>query len=189
MMERIRNHELFLLFAALLVCPSASATTFARMSVAEMTHTAPLIVRAKCAGNTVDWEEGEIWTFTEFEIEETWRGNAPGKIMVRLLGGRLGSITSAVSGVPRFHSGEEVVLFLEAAPRGNFSVVSWEQGTFRIRRNQRTKEEVVSQDSAAFTTFDPATRQFATNGTRRQPLRNLRAQIEAALTRESARKP
>jgi hypothetical protein len=189
MMERIRNHELFLLFAALLVCPSASATTFARISIAEMTHAAPLIVRARCVANTVDWEEGEIWTFTEFEIEETWRGNTSAKIVVRLLGGRLGNITSTVSGVPRFHSGEEVVLFLDPAPRGNFSVVSWEQGTFRIHRNQRTKEEVVSQDSAAFTTFDPATRQFATNGTKRQTLRSFRAQIEAALTHDSARKP
>lgn len=188
-MERMKHHELFLLFAALLVCPSAGATTFARMSVTEMTHAAPVIVRARCVANMVGWEEGEIWTFTEFEIQETWRGTAPARITVRLLGGTLGNITSTVSGVPRFRSGEEVVLFLQPALRGNFSIVSWQQGTFRIHRDQRSNEEVVSQDTAAFTTFDPATRQFATNGTRRQPLRNLRAQIEAALARESARKP
>jgi hypothetical protein len=189
MMKRVKHHELFLLFAALLVCPSASATTFARMSVAEMTHAAPLIVRAKCVANTVNWEEGEIWTFTEFAIQETWRGTAPAKIVVRLLGGRLGNITSTVSGVPRFHGGEEVVLFLQPSLRGNFSVISWQQGTFRIHRDQRTNEEAVTQDTAAFTTFDPSTRKFATNGFRRQPVREFRAQVEAALVRESARKP
>jgi len=188
MMERVMNHELFLLFAALLVCPSAGATTFARMSVAEMTHAAPVIVRARCVANTVNLEEGEIWTFTEFEIQETWRGTAPARITVRLLGGRLGDITSTVSGVPRFHGGEEVVLFLQPAPRGNFSIVSWQQGTFRIHRDQRTNGEAVTQDTAAFTTFDPATRQFATNGTTRQPLREFRALVDAALAREPVRK-
>src|ERR1700690_290679 len=189
MMERVKHQELFLLLAALLVCPSASATTFVRMSIAEMSRAAPLIVRARCVANTVEWQGGEIWTFTEFEVEETWRGRAPERIMVRLLGGRMGNITSTVSGAPRFRSGEKVVLFLEPAPQGNFSIVSWAQGTFRIHRDLRTNEEVVTQDTAAFTTFDPATRQFAANGIRRQPVCEFRAQVEAVLSREPARKP
>jgi hypothetical protein len=189
MMERAKHHELFLLFAAMLMCPSAGATTFARMSLAEMSHAAPLIVRAKCVANTVDWEEGEIWTFTEFEVEETWRGGSYAQVMVRLLGGRLGNITSTVSGVPRFRGGEEVVLFLEHAPRGNFSIVSWGQGTFRIHRDQRTNEDALTQDTALFSTFDPATRQFAANGIKRQPVREFRARVETALALESARKP
>lgn len=188
MMERMKRHELFFLFAALLVCSSAGATTFARMSVAEMTHAAPVIVRARCVANVVGWEEGEIWTFREFEIQETWRGTPSARITVRLLGGRLGNITSTVSGVPRFRGGEEVVLFLERAPRGSFSIVSWEQGTFRIHRDLRTSEDVLTQDTAAFTTFDPSTRKLATSGIRRQPIREFRAQVEAALARESARK-
>jgi hypothetical protein len=189
MMDRIKHHELFLLFAAFLVCPSVGATTFAHMSVAEMSRASSAIVRARCVTNTVGWEAGEIWTFTAFEVEETWRGETPSRITVRLLGGRLGSVTSSVSGVPRFRMGEEVVLFLEPAPNGNFSIVSWEQGTFRIRHEIRTNEEVITQDTASFATFDPATRQFETNGIRNQPVRELRAQVEAAFARGVGRKP
>jgi hypothetical protein len=189
MMDRIKHHELFLLLAALLVSPSAGATTFAHMSVAEMSRASTEIVRARCIANSVGWDEGEIWTFTAFEVEETWRGEAPARITVRLLGGRLGNVTSSVSGVPRFRTGEDVVLFLQPSRHGNFSIVSWQQGTFRIRRDVRTNEEVTTQDTASFPTFDTATRQFETSGIRNQPVSELRGQVEAAFARGPARKP
>jgi len=168
---------------------AAGATTLARMSVAEMAHAAPVIVRARCLGNAAGWDAGEIWTLTSFEVEEVWRGAAPARIAVRLLGGRTGSLTSSVSGVPRFREGEEVVLFLEPTARGDLSVVSWEQGTFRIRRDAAAGRESVTQDTAALATFDPATRRFEATGIRRLPLEILRAQVDAALRSETRRKP
>ena len=91
----------------------ASGTTLMRMSLAQISQAAQAIVRARCIGNSTRWDAGEIWTFTSFDIEETWSGSAPAQISVRLLGGRVGNLTSTVSGVPRFSPGEEVVLFLE----------------------------------------------------------------------------
>ena len=116
----------------------ASGTTLMRMSLAQISQAAQVIVRARCIGNSTRWDAGEIWTFTSFAVEETWSGSAPAQISVRLLGGRVGNLTSTVSGVPRFSPGEQVVLFLAPTARGDFSVVSWEQGTFRIRRDVRT---------------------------------------------------
>lgn len=191
MMQRVKHHEFFLLFTAFVMCPAVEATTFARMTIAEMSRAAPVIVRAKCVANKVDWDEGEIWTFTTFEVEEAWRGltaaPAPAQITVRLLGGKLGDVTSTVSGVPRFRPGEDVVLFLQSAPRGNFSIVSWEQGTFRIHRDPRTNEEVLTQDTASVPTLDPATRQFVPTGIRNQPVPTLRAQVAAALGIQNGR--
>jgi hypothetical protein len=158
-----------------------SATTLARMPLEKMARTAPLIVRARCSGNSTRWDAGEIWTFTNFDVQETWRGSAPPVIAVRLLGGRLGNLTSTVSGVPRFQAGEEVILFLQPTSRGDFSVVSWAQGTMRIRRDPRTGEENVTQDSASVATFDPATRRFEAVGFRNVAVGDLRARVEAAL--------
>ncbi|MGA9884539.1 MAG: hypothetical protein WBQ34_12545 [Candidatus Acidiferrales bacterium] len=160
---------------------SARATTIERMSLAKMAQAAPLIVRARCAGNSVVRDVGEIWTLTSFDVEETWRGEAPPRITVRLLGGRRGDITSHVSGVPQFRRGEDVVLFLEPTKRGDFSVVSWEQGTFRIQRDASGAQELVTQDTASFATFDPASRQFRASGIRNMPLETFRAQVAAAL--------
>jgi hypothetical protein len=166
----------------------ATATTLARMSVAQMSRAAHAIVRARCIENSAGWDAGEIWTFTSFEVREVWQGSAPARIIIRLLGGRVGNLTSSVAGVPRFRSGEEVVLFLERTPRGDFSVVSWEQGTFRIRREAATGSENVTQDSASFATFDPATRQFDAAGIRNLPIETFRAQLDAAASAGSRRK-
>ncbi len=180
-MEGTRRSFFLLFLFAIAGCPFAGATTLARMSVAQMSRAAPVIVRARCAANTVRWEDGEIWTFTTFQVEESWKEAAAPRITVRLLGGRLRDITSTVSGVPHFRPGEEVVLFLERAPRETFSVVSWEQGTFRIRRDPHTGAETVTQDTASFPTFDTATRRFEATAVRDLSIRAFREQVKAAL--------
>lgn len=160
---------------------AARATTIERMSLEKMSRMAKVIVRARCLGNSTNQDAGEIWTFTNFAVEEVWRGAAPAQITVRLLGGRTGNLTSSVSGVPRFRAGEEVLLFLEPAAHGDFSVVSWEQGTFRVRRDPATGRESATQDTASFATFDPVARSFGAAGIRRAPLDVLHARVGAAL--------
>jgi hypothetical protein len=176
---------------ALLTGAFAQATTLERMSLAKMAQTAPLILRARCVANSTSWDAGEIWTFTSFAIEEAWKGAPPGaaaQLTVRLLGGSVGSLTSTVSGIPRFLPGEEVVLFLEPTARGDFSIVSWTQGTFRIRRDARTGEEIAIQDTAAFDTFNPATRRFESAGIRNLSVAAFHSQVSAALAAATGEK-
>lgn len=167
----------------------ADATTIARMSLAKLAQAAPLIVRARCSGNSVALDAGEIWTFTSFHVEETWHGESPSRIVVRFLGGTMGNITSHVSGIPQFRPGEDVVLFLQPTAHGDSSVVGWKQGTFRVTRNPAGAEAYVMQDTAAFATFDPATRRFQATGIRHMPLETFRAQIQVALQSAGSRRP
>jgi hypothetical protein len=184
---------LVVVFAALHVgaVATASATTLERMSVAKMTQNAQLVVRAQCLANSVAWDSGEIWTFTSFEVEDSWKGAPTGaaqQVTVRLLGGSVGNLTSTVSGVPRFRPGEEVILFLQPTARGDFSIVSWVQGTFRIHRDSRSGAEIVVQDTAAFDTYDPATRQFDAVGIRNLSVAALRLRVQSALAAQSGAK-
>ena len=170
---------------------SASATTLERMSVAKMTQAAQLVVRAQCVANSTGWDGGEIWTFTSFAVEDAWKGAPSGaaqQLTVRLLGGSVGNLSSTVSGVPRFRPGEEVILFLQSTARGDYSIVSWVQGTFRIRRDARSGAEIVVQDTAAFDTYDPATRQFDVEGIRNLPVGALRMRVQSALATQSGEK-
>lgn len=173
--------------AFVLCCCSLRATTIEKMSLDRMTQTAPIIVHARCVANSTAWDAGDIWTFTAFDVLETWKaasgGPIPSRITVRLLGGTVGPLTSHVSGVPRFRPGEEVVLFLQPTFRGDFSVLSWQQGTFRIRRNQLSGTETVTvtQDTAAFATFDLRTRRFEATGIRNLSLASFRQRIAAAV--------
>src|SRR5271156_5588531 len=148
------------------------------------TAAATTLERAQCLGNSVAWDGGEIWTFTSFEVEDSWKGAPTGaaqQVTVRLLGGSVGNLTSTVSGVPRFRSGEEVILFLQPTARGDFSIVSWVQGTFRIHRDARSGAETVIQDTAAFDTYDPAARQFDAAGIRNLSVAALRLRVQSAL--------
>ena len=163
-------------------CNAVAATSLEKMSIEKMAGAAQMIVRAQCVANAAQWEAGEIWTFTTFEVSESWKGAASQRVTVRLLGGTVGGVTSHVSGVPRFRVGEGVILFLEPTRRADFTVVSWQQGTFRIGRDQRSGVEIVTQDTATFETFDPATRQFRATGIRHMPLDDFRARVKEALT-------
>ena len=173
-----------LVLGVLLASITANSTTLVRMSIAQMTQAAHLVVRARCVSNSTAWDAGEIWTFTSFAMEETWKGTLSGNsstyLTVRLLGGSVGDLTSTVSGIPRFIPGEQVVLFLEPTSRGDFSIVSWVQGTFRVRRDIRTNQQIAIQDTAAFDTFEPATRQFHTAGLRNITLEDLHSLVSAA---------
>ena len=184
---------ILVLLAAVQVCAamSASATTLERMSVAKMTQAAQLVVRAQCVASSARWDGGEIWTFTSFAVEDSWKGAPSGaaqQLTVRLLGGSVGNLSSTVSGVPRFRPGEEVILFLQSTARGDYSIVSWVQGTFRIHRDARSGAEIVVQDTAAFDTYDPATRQFDAEGIRNLPVEGLRLRVQSALTAQSGGK-
>ena len=184
----MQSHKMvFVLILAAVHASSATmvtATTLERMSVARMTQSAQLVVRAQCLANSSGWDGGEIWTFTSFEVEDAWKGAPSGaaqQVIVRLLGGSVGNLSSTVSGVPRFRPGEEVILFLQPTARGDFSIVSWVQGTFRVHRDTHSGAEIVVQDTAAFDTYDPATRQFNAEGIRNLSVAALRLRVQSAL--------
>jgi hypothetical protein len=158
----------------------AKGTTFARLSISQMSQAAGAIVRAQCVANTVVEVSGEIWTLTTIDVRETWRGAVPARITVRLLGGTTRNLTSHVAGIPRFRPGEQVILFLAGTKHGDFSVVSWQQGTFRIQRDRGTGEEIASQDTGAYLTFDPASRRFVANDAVRMPVALFHAQVTSA---------
>ena len=171
------------LMAALLILPAIHSTTLARLSLDQLVAGSDAAARVRCVGAESRWEGGSIWTVTTLEVVETLKGNLPREITVRLPGGRVGHLTAAVDGAPRFKTGDEAVMFLERSRAGGFTVAGWVEGTFRISRDPRTGREMVTQDSSAFAVFDTATRAFRTEGIRGMPLEIFRARIAAAVAR------
>ena len=167
----------------------ASGTSLVRMSVADMTRISNAVVRARCMTNETGWQGGEIWTVTTFGVEETWKGATAIQIRVRLPGGSTGGLTSTIAGVPRFMPGEDVVLFLEAKGKSEFSVVSWMQGTFRVRRDARSGEWTAWQDTAGFEEFDFASRENRASRPRAFFLSALEAEVSCATLETKGQRP
>jgi len=171
------------LLPALLFLPVIRATTLARLSLDQLAAGSDAVARVRYAGAESHWENGSIWTVTIFEVVETMKGSLPGQIAVRLPGGRVGHLTASVEGAPKFHPGDDAIVFLQRSRAGGFTVAGWAEGAFRISRDPRTRSETVTQDSAAFAVFDAATRTFRAEGIRRMPVEEFRARIDSAVAR------
>jgi hypothetical protein len=175
-----------LLLAALSIAYAARATTLARMTLDQLAQAAGAVVRARCVSTSARWENGSIWTFSEFDVVERFKGNPPARIRVRTPGGRIGHITTRVEASPEFRPGDGAVLFLEAAADGSYGVTAWTEGTFRINEGSQAGSELVTQDSSEAAAFDPVTRKFRSDGTRNLPLSEFRRRLAGALSRPSA---
>jgi hypothetical protein len=176
---RLQKGPVLLLFLAAM--PSGRATTLQWMSLDQLARAADTVVRARCVATSARWGNDAIWTFIQFQVVETLKGNPPQRIRVRLPGGRVGPISMRVEAVPHFQRGDDAVLFLEKSPTGDYGVTAWTEGTFRIRRYSRNGAEFVTQDSSAVAVFNPATRQFHNGGIRNVPWNEFRRRLAGAL--------
>jgi len=181
-----RRRFLWILFLAALTLLAvvANATTLARLRFEELARQATAVARVRCVGAESKWQDGEIWTETQFEVEDQSKGALPGLITVRMLGGVVGPVRSHVEGVPAFRAGEEAYLFLWARGGEPYRVLGWTQGTFRIARDAHTGAETVAQDSAVAPLFDPRARQFRHGAIRNLPLAIFQLKLRKALQTE-----
>jgi hypothetical protein len=173
--------------AAVSTASALRATTLERTSLDQLAQAAGMIVRARCITTSSLWENGSIWTFSEFGLVERFKGSPPQRIRVRVPGGRVGHISMRVEAAPQFRPGDDAVLFLEAAADGSYGVTAWAEGTFRVRQASASSGQAfVTQDSGALAVFDPATHRFRSEGTHNLPWEEFRRQLVNALSHTSA---
>ena len=197
---------ILLLGALVLTALVASATTLVPLSFQELTRQATSIVRVRCLGTHSLRADGEIWTDTRFEILQTEKTDIYGSdqlqnamrgatgrtaardagsatnptITLRQLGGSIDGVRAHIDGVPQFHAGEEVYLFLWRHAGEQYRVLGWAQGTFRVARDVGTGVAHVTQDSAV-ASFHADTRQFQTKGVRNLSLSAFQEKLRGAL--------
>ena len=137
----MKKTQFILLTMALLLIASMSGATIVRsMSLAEMTRTADVVVRATVQGRSANWNESRtrIYTVTRLEVGHVLKGpvQAGEEIRVRQIGGSVGEITQRVAGNAHFTAGEEVLVFLDQdAKLGLHYVIGMAQGKYTINRN------------------------------------------------------
>jgi hypothetical protein len=179
----IKTLQAFTMALALIALPSLRATTLARLNLDQLAAAADGVARVRCTAAQSRWENGSIWTISTFEVIETMKGNLAARIAVQTPGGKVGHLTAAVNGTPKFSPGEQAIVFLERGRGGNYSVAGWVEGTFRITLDPAGQSELVTQDSSSFAVFDAASRTFRAEGIRKLPMEQFRARLAAAIAR------
>jgi hypothetical protein len=189
---------ILLLIALLLTVIVANATSLAPMSFNALARQATAIARLRCLSVKSAWIDGEIWTDSRFAVLQQQKADAYGTdayesvatsadaergatITVRQLGGAVDGVRAQVDGVPVFHPGEEVYLFLWRKAGEPYRVLGWSQGTFRITRDARAGQARITQDSAA-AEFRGETHQFESSGVRNVPLAAFEQRLHAAIS-------
>lgn len=157
------------------------ATTLARMDLPQLARESTFIARARCVRVASRAGSGMVWTFSTFVVTEAWKGNPPSPFIVRMPGGKAAGLRVSVEGAPRFAVGEDVVLFLSGPAAPTTTILSWAQGTFRIRRNPRTGAEEAVQNTAGLRVFDSRSGAWSPGERRQGTLAALRARVAAAL--------
>ena len=133
----------------------AAATSVLPISLQRMTAAADVIFHGKVISNEVrsDPVSGNVATFTTFEVTELVKGSTGATHTIKQIGGEMpgGQMRQIVHGVPRFHTGQEYVVFLpKPSSLGFASPIGLSQGRFDVLR--ANGKPVIKDRRAAATT-------------------------------------
>jgi hypothetical protein len=156
--------------------------TVKKTSVEELTASSQLVLHARVGSSSSQWEDKNIYTYTQIEVIEPIKGSPPERVTVKQLGVRVGQEALEVPGTPRLEQGEEVVLFLV---RWNdaYWVHSIVLGKFTVERAEGRAVAVNDLNNVGL--IDPATGQEITDAAAKLnavPLDLLKRQIRSYVT-------
>jgi hypothetical protein len=129
----------------LAVAVPLSASTFFKMSPRDLVRDSAAVVQGKVLKVSSFWDSTgrAIVTEAQIQVEEKVFGNAPSVVVVRTFGGTVDGYTVEAHGFPKFRANERLLLYLEAEKDGASRVTGYQQGQFRIVRDQAGAEIAV----------------------------------------------
>jgi len=150
----------------------ATASTVIRMALPQLVQQADSIIQGRVDHTEVKWEQNLAVTYIYVTVEDPMKGARRSTVVIRQLGGNIGAMHVEVSGMPKFSTGEEVILFLQARRDGNFQVLGMNQGKYQI-----TDDYAVSNVSG-INVYNPTTGRIETPAfVEKAPVEALKSKI------------
>lgn len=132
----MKRASTLLITATLALAGSLWATTVRPASVERLTQLSSMIIEGRATNTWSEWnaQHTAIYTYTQFQVARTLKGQSAQTILVRQRGGTVGDIRQVLFGVRHFQVGEDAVLFLQPVPgaNGTMEIVDLMQGNFRV---------------------------------------------------------
>jgi len=131
--KTLRNVIGITLMAAILAAP-AFATTVARLDMEQLVQRADRIVQGPVQSVYAQWDEARrlVFTYISIRVDEPLKGERRQSVLIRQVGGTVGTIQMSIAGVPQFKSGEMAIIFLKRQGDSTFQVVGMNQGLYEI---------------------------------------------------------
>ena len=164
----------------LLIGLSASGATLEQMSMEDLAHKSTSVVQGR-AGNARGERIGPlIYTFTEFQVDETLKGEPVSRIEIALPGGTIGEVSQRFGGVPKLETGKKYLLFLWQGPSGRTQITGLTQGIFDIE--QQADGPIAVREPSTDVLVAPGQGVAAKNEAVRLPLRDMILRIKTILS-------
>ena len=171
----------------LLVCLAASGATLEQMSLEDLAHKSTSVVQGR-AGNARGERIGPlIYTFTEFQVDETLKGEPVRRLEIALPGGTIGDVSQRFGGVPRLEPGKKYLLFLWQGPSGRTQITGLTQGVFDIE--QQADGPIAVRKPSTDVLVAPGRGVMAKNEALRLPLRDMILRIRTILSAGGGAQP
>jgi hypothetical protein len=130
-----------------LLPPLVRATTVEPPSFETLINQSDYVVRAVVTSATPEWKVNEgkpyISTHLELAIREVVKGTPPTPLTMDLLGGKIGEVQFAVTGMPVFQVGDESILFVYGAEKKLYPLVAMMHGVYPILHDSKSGEDYV----------------------------------------------
>lgn len=137
-----------LLGLALLFSVRLAATTVEAPDIDSLINQSDYVVRAVVTAATPEWRQSPdgrryIGTHVELALREVIKGAPPSPLVLDLIGGRVGQDELVVDGMPRFHVGDEQVLFVHGEQRKMFPLVAMMHGVYPVMHEAKSGQDYV----------------------------------------------
>ncbi len=131
------------------VCSQAWGTTILPMDLNDLTGLSGSVVYGRVVEKEMAWNEAETMIETRYvlDVGASLKEKQARFITITAPGGRVDDLATRVAGIPEFHNGEELILFLEVGTKTLFPVVGWENGVFRVvTAKDKSGQSVLTHD-------------------------------------------
>lgn len=122
-----------------LMASSTRATTVVPPDFDSLVKNADYVVRAVVKSVNSEYRNTPhgraIFTKVELQVLETITGTPPSPLVLEMLGGTVDGVTLTVDGTPKFHVGDEDILFVQNNGRQYYPLVGIMNGKYPIKRD------------------------------------------------------
>ena len=122
------------IFGLVLGCSSLFGSVVVQLDLEGLVARADTIVQGRTEAVYSQWDSDRrvIYTYISIGVDDILKGESRRSLLVKQLGGTVGSLVMTVSGMPGFDVGAGVIVFLEDSGNGTLQIVGLNQGKYVV---------------------------------------------------------
>ncbi len=125
----------------------SNATSVEAPNFEQLVGQADYVVRGVITSITPEWRDNQgrpyILSKVTLELREIIKGTPPQPLVLEFVGGRIGAEELVIEGAPKFHLGEENILFVQGNGQQIYPLVGIMHGLYVVYKEAQSGQELI----------------------------------------------